>query len=135
MNSASPFVIIEKTGEESIHWTMRLLENAGLQVILTFDLQEARLSHPECSCPHHGTEACNCEMGVLLVYQEEQSPASILIHSFQDTTWLYLVNTPEQPVNPTLGALIREVLTQATPGPGDNRNHSPYRQGSPHEIH
>ncbi|MFA5873149.1 MAG: hypothetical protein WC832_04220 [Anaerolineales bacterium] len=121
MNSASPFVTIEKPGEETIYWTIRQLENAGLQVIRTFDLREARLSHPDCPCPHHGTEACNCQMSVLLIYQEEQSPASILIHSFLDTTWLYLVDTPEQPVDRNLDLLIREILTLPVPGSIENR--------------
>lgn len=121
MNSASPFVTIKKPGEETIYWTIRQLENAGLQVIRTFDLREARLSHPDCPCPHHGTEACNCQMSVLLIYQEEQSPASILIHSFLDTTWLYLVDTPEQPVDQNLDLLIREILTLPVPGSIENR--------------
>jgi hypothetical protein len=41
MNSASPFVTIEKPGEESICWTIQLLENAGLQVLLTFPIAPA----------------------------------------------------------------------------------------------
>jgi hypothetical protein len=121
MNSASPFVTIEKPGEETISWTIQLLENAGLQVIRTFDLRESRLSHPECPCPHHGTEACNCQISVLLIYHGGQPPASLMIHSFQDTTWLYVVDTPEQPVNQDLDLSIREILTQPVPGPIENR--------------
>lgn len=121
MNSASPFVTIEKPGEETIYWTIRQLENAGLQVIRTFDLREARLSHPDCPCPHHGTEACDCQMSVLLIYHGEQPPASLLIHSFQETTWLYLVDTPEQPVDQNLDLSIREILTQPVPGSIENR--------------
>jgi hypothetical protein len=121
MNSASPFVTIEKPGEETISWTIQLLENAGLQVIRTFDLRESRLSHPECPCPHHGTEACNCQISVLLIYNGGQPPASLMIHSFQDTTWLYVVDTQEQPVNQDLDLSIREILTQPVPGPIENR--------------
>ncbi len=120
MNSASPFVTFEKTGEETIYWTLRQLENAGLRVIRTFDLREARLSHPDCPCPHHGTEACNCQISVLLVYHGGQPPASLLIHSFQETTWLYLVDTPEQPVNQALDLLIRETLAQPVPSSIEN---------------
>lgn len=121
MNSASPFVTIEKPGEETISWSIRLLQNAGLQVVRTFDLQEARLSHPNCPCPHHGTDACDCQISVLLIYHGEQPPASLLIHSFQETTWLYLVDTPEQPVDQNLDLSIREILTQPVPGPIENR--------------
>ena len=110
MNSASPFVTFGKPAEETICWTIQLLEKAGLQVLRTFDLREARLSHPDCPCPHHGTGDCNCQMSVLLVYGAGQSPASILVHSFQETTQLYLVDAPEQPVDQNLDGLIREVL-------------------------
>ncbi len=116
MNSASPFVTIEKPGEETISWTIQQLENAGLRAIRTFDLREARLSHPDCPCPHHGTQACDCQISVLLIYHSGQSPASLLVHSFQETTWLYFVDTPEQPVDQSLDLLIRETLTQPFPG-------------------
>jgi hypothetical protein len=121
MNSTSPLMTIEKTCEESIHWTIRLLENAGINVLRTFDLQGARLAHPDCTCPHHGTEACDCQMSVLLVYQEGKSPASILIHGFQKTTWLYLVDSPEQPVDQNMDLLIRGVLAQTIPSSVENR--------------
>jgi hypothetical protein len=121
MNSSYPFITIEKPSEDTIFGIIQLLENAGLQVIRTFDLQEARLSHSDCPCPHHGTEACDCQMSVLLIYQKEQPPVSLLIHGFQETTWLYLVDTPEQPSNQSLDLLIRETLTQAVPGPVENR--------------
>jgi hypothetical protein len=120
MNSGSPFLTIERPGEETIYWIVHLLENAGLQVIRTFDLREARSSHPNCPCPHHGTDECDCQMSVLLIYRKEQPPASLLLHSFQVTTWLYLVDTPEQPVNHGLDLLIRETLTQPVPGLIDN---------------
>lgn len=116
MNAASPLVTIEKSAEEILCWIIQLLEIAGLQVVRTFDLQEARLLHSECTCPHHGTQACDCQMSVLLIYHGKQPPASLLIHSFQETTWLYLVDTPEQSVDQNLGSLIRESLTQAVPG-------------------
>jgi hypothetical protein len=103
---------IEKPGEESIYWTVQLLENAGLKVVRTFDLQGARLSHPDCPCPHHGTDTCDCRMSVLLIYQMDLAPVSLLIHSFKETTWLYLVDTPEQPVDQKISSLLREVLTK-----------------------
>jgi hypothetical protein len=54
-------------------------------------------------------------MSVLLIYHKDQPPASLLLHSFQETTWLYLVDTPAQPVRQDLAVLIRKVLTQPVP--------------------
>ncbi len=116
MNSTSPFITIKKTGEESMCWTIQQLENAGLRVVRTFDLQADSLTHSDCHCPHHGSEACNCQMSVLLVYKDAQSPASLLLHSFQETTWLYLVDTPEQHIDQNLGSWIRGALNHAVPG-------------------
>ncbi len=120
MNSTSFFMTIEKSGEETISWTIQQLKNSGMRVMRTFDLRETRLSHPDCPCPHHGTELCDCQMSVILIYHGDQSPASLLIHSFHETTWLYLVDTPEQPVNHALGFLIREILAQPVPEPINN---------------
>lgn len=122
MYSTSPFVTIEKNSREAIGWTIQQLSNAGLEVNRTFDLQEARLSHPDCPCPHHGSESCNCQMCVLLVYQKDQPPASLLLHSFQETTWLYLVDTPEQPVCQDVVVLIRKVLNQPAPAVKDEQS-------------
>ena len=91
-----------------------------MRVIRTFDLRETRLSQPDCPCPYHGTELCDCLISVLLIYHADKSPASLLVHSFQETTWVYLVDTPEQPVNPALNLLIREILSQPFPGQLEN---------------
>ncbi|HBG74769.1 MAG: hypothetical protein A2X25_12090 [Chloroflexi bacterium GWB2_49_20] len=115
MSTNSPLLVIEKPGEEAIPWAVQLLEKAGLQVIRTFDLREARLSHSNCPCPHHGTEDCDCQMIVLLIYKGKQAPASILVHSFQETTWFYLVNTPEHPIGRLLEMLIKKTLPQPVP--------------------
>lgn len=134
MNSTSLFMTIEKSGEETISWTIQMLKNSGMRVMRTFDLRETRLSHPECPCPHHGTELCDCQMSVLLIYHGDHSPASLLIHSFQETTWLYLVDTPEQPVNHALDLLIREILAQRVPEPIENLEERQHFRGLPSEY-
>jgi hypothetical protein len=60
-------------------------------------------------------------MSVLLVYREKQLPATLLLHSFQETTWLYRVDTPEQPVDRDLDLLIRQILTQPSLGSIEKR--------------
>ncbi len=111
MNFASPFVTIDRNGVESLSWTIRQLTRAGLQVNRTFDLREAALSQSECTCPQHGAEACNCQMSVLLIYQEGRAPATLLLHSYQERTWFYLVDIPEQPVGREMLGLIKGLLT------------------------
>ncbi len=122
MYSTSPLATIGKTGEEAIPWSIKLLEKAGLLVVRTFDLQGARLAQKDCSCPHHGTQVCDCQISVLLIYHREHPPASILVHSFQETTWLYLVDTPEQPVDKALEMIIRQTMIQPDPSPIENND-------------
>jgi hypothetical protein len=68
----------------------------------------------------HGTEACDCQMVILLIYAGGHTPASVLVHSFQKSTWLYLVDTAEQPVDQSLEMLIQETLIQPSLIKNDN---------------
>jgi hypothetical protein len=111
MISTPPFLVVNQPGEEMIRWATGRLDKAGLRVVRTFDLRAARLSHPDCPCPHHGTQACDCQMIVLLVYAGAPSPVTMIIHSHQGTSWLYLVNTPQQPADQSLETTIQEALT------------------------
>jgi hypothetical protein len=67
----------------------------GLQVTRSFDFQVARSTHLDCSCPHHGTSRCDCQMVVLLIYGERSIPATLVIHSRNGQTELSLVDTPD----------------------------------------
>jgi hypothetical protein len=85
-----------------------------LQVLRTFELQLARLALTECPCPHHGTDQCDCQMVVLLVYGDRSQPVSLVAHSHDGKTWFSLVDTPQQRADPHLEATIRQAL--ALPG-------------------
>ncbi len=110
MISFPPFQILEQPCEEAITWVTKQLGNLGLRAVVTFDLQIARIDHADCPCPHHGTDQCDCQMNVLLVYKTGSNPVTILAHGHDGNTWLALVNTPQQPVDSRLEALIRKTL-------------------------
>ncbi len=105
------FLILEQRGDEAIAWVIQQVSSAGLKVLRTFDLQVARLAHTECPCPHHGTDQCDCQMVVLLVYGDSIQPISLVAHSHDGKTWFSLVNTPQQRADPRLEATIRQALT------------------------
>jgi hypothetical protein len=105
------FLILEQPCDEAMAWVVSQASGAGLQVLRTFDLQMARLAHCECPCPHHGTNQCDCQMVVLLVYGDQYQPISLVAHSHDGKTWLSLVNTPQQRADPRLEATIRQVIT------------------------
>lgn len=104
------FLLLEKPCDEAIAWVVRQINGAGLQVLRTFDLQVARLTHAECPCPYHGTDQCDCQMIVLLVYGDHYQPISLVAHSHDGSTWFSLVDTPQQRADPRLEATIRQAL-------------------------
>lgn len=110
MISIPPFQVLEQPCEEAIGWVTKQLGDLGLRAVVTFDLQIARITHTDCPCPHHGTDQCDCQLNVLLVYKTDSKPVTLLVHGHDGKTWLSLVNTPQQPVDPRLEALIRKTL-------------------------
>jgi len=107
----APFLVMEQPYEVTIAWIVERLRNLGLQTTITFDLQVARHAHSNCSCPHHGTEQCDCQMVVVLVYGRDSKPISLVIHSHEAITQLSFVDTPQQPVNTQLKKLLLRTLT------------------------
>lgn len=112
MSSSPPFVILRKPCAEAVAWAVDNLEKTGFRAVRTFDLQDARLAHLDCPCPHHGTSECNCQMVVLLVYLENYPPASMVIHGSDATSFIYLINMPQQPVGRQLETSIRLAFGQ-----------------------
>ena len=68
----------------------------GMQVIRSFDLQTARAAHVDCTCPHHGDNECDCQMVILLVYDDQGMPLSLVAHGKDSKTHFALVDPPEQ---------------------------------------
>lgn len=105
-----PFLVLKKDCGEAVRWFSDHLTQSGLQVVQTFDLNMARFDHSSCSCPHHGTEQCDCQLVVLLVYGNGSPPASIVVHSHDGQTWFTLVDSPQQSIPYVLEAAIQDAL-------------------------
>jgi hypothetical protein len=110
MSDNSPFLILEQSCDDAIDWLSGQVSRAGLRVVRTFDLQVARHAHVDCPCPHHGTDQCDCQMVVLLIYQTGRQPVSIVAHGYNGQTWFSVVDTPQQRADPHLEATIRHTL-------------------------
>lgn len=113
MSENQPFINIEAPGEEAADWLIQKMSAAGLFVIRTFNLQVARLTHTDCPCPHHGTDECDCQLMVLLVYGDGQTPISLVAHGYEGKTWFSVVDTPQQPADPDLLAFIQQTLVRS----------------------
>ncbi len=104
-------VTLECPSEEAVRWITEALALADLQVATSFDLRTARAAHTGCSCPHHGTTSCDCQMVVVLVYGTDACPATLVVHERDGRTYVSLVDTPGQRPSPKLAATIFAILS------------------------
>lgn len=104
-------LMLEGPSQEVVRWITEALALADLQVATSFDLRTARAAHTECSCPYHGTAACDCQMVVLLVYGTDAYPATLVVHGRDGRNYLSLADTPGQRPSPKLAATIFTALT------------------------
>jgi len=102
--------LINHPCSDTLNWINRGLTQSHLRVVQTFDLHAARLGMENCPCPNHGTNDCDCQMIILLVYGGRTEPATLVLHGNDDQTWLSLVNTSVQRVNPAIQTSIEQAL-------------------------
>ena len=110
MNTYSPFLAVDSSCETASQWAKTQLLRTGLRIVQTFDLQAARHGLHDCSCPNHGTEACDCQMVVLLVYGKKEEPSTLILHGNNGRTWFSLVEDSSEKTNATTENTIRNSL-------------------------
>lgn len=119
------FLILEQPCDEAMTWVIRQVTAAGLQVLRTFDLKVARLAHGLCPCPHHGTDQCDCQMVVLMVYKEDTQPVSLVVHGHDGKTHLTFVDHPAQRADPNIMEIVWRILRSSN-APDGNLGLKPY---------
>ena len=110
MSQNRPILYLHQPCDDAVQDFVKRMNRAGLYAIRTFDLHDTRNRETPCSCPHLGTAQCDCQMVVILVYSEDDRPASVVVHGHDGQTWFSLVESLGT-VNPRLAAQIHGVLT------------------------
>ena len=110
MSTLMPFLVLDQPCDQVLTWVNQQLTSTGFRVVQTFDLQVARLAHPDCPCPHHGTDDCNCQMVVLLVYGKQEDPATLVIHGQDSRSWVSLAGSMGKRFNQHLEVVVRRAL-------------------------
>lgn len=82
--------------ELAVEMVVDQLADDGLQSLRSFDLNAARSAHVDCTCPHHGNKDCDCQMVVLLVYQGQEQPLTLVAHGKDGQTHFAIVDSSEQ---------------------------------------
>lgn len=105
-----PVITFMADCDEVISQVTQQLITAGYTVLESFDLHSVRAAHSDCTCPHHGTEKCNCQFVVLLVYGNDANPITLTIHSCDQQTELSIVDTPGQQESMQLKTSIQQAI-------------------------
>ena len=110
MSALLPFLALNQNHDQAEAWVKEKLTAVGFRVVPTFDLQVARSAHPACPCPHHGTDECNCQLVVLLVYGKQADPATLVIHGQDSETWISLATPIDTGSRQNLESSVRHIL-------------------------
>jgi hypothetical protein len=114
----SPFLSTNYPFRKALPRVSKQLNEAGLRTVQTFDLHSAITGAQGCSCPNHGTEECDCQLVVLLVYGTAAEPVTLILHGNGEQTWFSLVATILEDPNPQLQITIKKALAQQESQPG-----------------
>jgi len=106
----SPFLSVSHPCDETLQWTKKQLSQANLRAVQTFDLHTARIGLHDCPCPNHGTDECDCQMVILLVYGDSGEPVTLILHGNDGQTWVSMADTPNQKSNTIAAIAIRNAL-------------------------
>ena len=112
MSMLSPFLAIDLSCDQTLQKTRTKLSHVGLSAVQTFNLNTARLGPHNCCCPNHGTQACDCQMIVLLVYGEAAEPVTLILHGNDGKTWISIADNVLHPMDPKLVTSIRHALEE-----------------------
>ena len=106
----SPFLSANCPCDEALARVNQQLRDAGLIAVQTFDLHSAMSGTHGCSCPNHGTQKCDCQMVVLLVYGSAGEPETLILHGDSERTWISLADTVIQNRDLQLKITIQKAL-------------------------
>ncbi|MDO9301235.1 MAG: hypothetical protein Q7T89_07620, partial [Anaerolineales bacterium] len=81
----------------------------------TFDLHAARAGSHDCPCPNHGTNKCDCQMVVLLVYGNASEPVTLILHGNDGRTGISIADNPQQRAGIKLLTSIQQALGVTAP--------------------
>jgi len=107
----TPFLKLNCNGAEAVTRVTAALTETGLRVMMSFDSHLARTATPSAACPHHGTADCDCQIVILLVYDQDGQPATLLAHGQDGETWISMVVAPGQRPHVRLENKIKQTLS------------------------
>ena len=110
MNQTTHLLTLNIDCETAVSKVIHRLVEDELEVVRSFDLQAARSAHTCCTCPHHGTEQCDCQMVVLLVYDHQGVPITVVAHGNNGQTHFAIDESSQHHSERLLKTMILQAL-------------------------
>ena len=103
-------------GDEAVKTITENLKGHGFYVLRSFDLRSALTTvEVGCECPHHGTEKCDCQYVVLLIYGAAVEPVTLTTHSHNNQTRVQIVRDATMNPDPHVVESVMTVLLETSP--------------------
>jgi len=110
MNHSKHLLTLKLDSETAVDQISKRMTEDGLQVLRSFDLKDARMSHTNCSCSYHGTDKCDSQMVVLLVFNNTGEQITLIAHGFNGETHFSIIPPMKQEANRFLESTILQAL-------------------------
>jgi len=109
-------ILLDINGDEAVKTITEALCGHGFYVLRSFDLRSAMTAaEVGCECPHHGTEKCDCQFIVLLIYGDATEPLTLTTHSHNHQTRVQIVRDATMNPDPHFVECVMAVLLEASP--------------------
>ena len=114
MNPAA-FLSLNLEAEKTVEWIIQSLESLEFQAIPSFNLRSTQRSRHLPVCDVHGERVCDCQLIILLVYEQDRGPATLLAQGRDGRTWLSFADLPAGGQEAGLVQRIQQALQQGAP--------------------
>jgi len=106
----SPFLSVNNSCDETLKWSKQKLAQKGLRPFQTFTLHPARTGLDDCLCTNHEMGKCNCQLVVLLVYGDANTPETLMLYGNEIRTWLSITDPSALKADVSLAQVIKNIL-------------------------
>lgn len=91
-------LMIALSCDEAVAALTQTLRDVGLQTIVSFDSRTVRVEETAVipPCPHHADTPCDCHTIILLVYDGQEQPITLLTHGQDGQAWVTMVQKAGQ---------------------------------------
>jgi hypothetical protein len=115
-----PIGVIDAPCAQFVEPLKNALAEVDLSAFQSFDLQSTRALHEGCTCPHHGTSQCSCELVVLLVYGRAADPVSLVLDGRDGQTYIFIADDTRTDASSAIFCTIERAVQTAAARQAEN---------------